>query len=51
MAIRLVESAGVLFTPGSALDAEGTQRIGYANDPAVLADGLAHTSLALSTLG
>ena len=50
LCIRLVEGAGVLFTPGSALDAEGMLRIGYANDPAVLADGLAHTSLALATL-
>jgi aspartate/methionine/tyrosine aminotransferase len=49
--IRLLEGVGVLYVPGSALDAEGMVRIGYANDPAVLADGLAHTSLALATIG
>jgi aspartate/methionine/tyrosine aminotransferase len=50
LCIRLLEGVGVLYVPGSALDAEGMVRIGYANDPAVLADGLAHTSLALATI-
>lgn len=42
--VRLVETTGVMFTPGSALDAEGYVRIGYANRREVLATGLAQTS-------
>lgn len=41
---RLLAETGVLLTPGSAFDVEGTARIGYANNPAVLADGLAAMS-------
>ncbi len=42
--VRLLESKGVMFTPGSVLDMEGYVRIGYANNPAVLKEGLAKTS-------
>jgi aspartate/methionine/tyrosine aminotransferase len=38
--IRLLETTGVLFTPGSALDMEGYLRIGYANNESVLRAGL-----------
>ncbi len=31
---------GVMLTPGSALDMEGWLRIGYANSPQILAEGL-----------
>ena len=41
---RLLEETGVLFTPGSAFDVEGCVRIGYANNPAILAAGLELTS-------
>ncbi|MEL6985382.1 MAG: aminotransferase class I/II-fold pyridoxal phosphate-dependent enzyme, partial [Actinomycetota bacterium] len=36
----LLATTGVLLTPGSALDAEGALRIGYANNPAILERGL-----------
>lgn len=42
--IRLVKEAGVLFTPGSAFDMEGYVRIGFANTPAVLKEGLERVS-------
>ena len=51
LCIRLLEERGVMFTPGSALDMEGYLRIGYANGPRVLADGLAETSAFLAALG
>ena len=51
LCIRLLEERGVMFTPGSALDMEGYLRIGYANNPQVLADGLAETSAFFATLG
>lgn len=41
---RLIEATGVMFTPGSALDMEGTVRIGYANNREVLEQGLARVS-------
>jgi aspartate/methionine/tyrosine aminotransferase len=47
----LLEAEGVLFVPGSAFDLEGCVRIGYANNPAILRDGLARTSAYLATLG
>jgi aspartate/methionine/tyrosine aminotransferase len=40
LCIALLEQTGVLLTPGSALGVEGYVRIGYANGPKVLADGL-----------
>ncbi len=36
----VLATTGVLLTPGSALDAEGALRIGYANNPAILERGL-----------
>jgi len=48
--IRLLESGGVMFTPGSALDMEGYVRIGYANNRAVLEAGLERVSRFLKTL-
>jgi len=38
--VRLVEETGVMLTPGSAMGMEGYLRIGYANNPGVLAAGL-----------
>ena len=38
--VELLKQTGVMLTPGSALDVEGYLRIGYANDPAVLRQGL-----------
>ncbi|MBF8185350.1 aminotransferase [Nonomuraea sp. K274] len=40
LCVRLIEETGVMLTPGSAMSMEGYLRIGYANNPAVLADGL-----------
>lgn len=42
--VKLLESKGVMFTPGSALDIEGYVRIGYANNPKILEDGLVQVS-------
>jgi aspartate/methionine/tyrosine aminotransferase len=36
----LLEETGVLLTPGSTMDMEGWIRIGYANDPKILIQGL-----------
>jgi aspartate/methionine/tyrosine aminotransferase len=46
--IRLLSRTGVLFTPGSALGIEGHVRIGYANTPAILQEGLARVSIFLA---
>ena len=48
--VRLLEAEGVMFTPGSALDMEGYVRIGYANNRAVLEQGLPRVSRFLRTL-
>ena len=48
--IQILENTGVLFAPGSAMDMEGWLRIGYANDPSVLSDGLETLSKYLKTL-
>jgi len=40
LCVRLVEETGVMLTPGSAMAMEGYLRIGYANNPQVLAAGL-----------
>lgn len=48
--VRLLEAEGVMFTPGSALDVEGYVRIGYANNPTVLREGLEKVSKFLKTL-
>ncbi len=44
LCVRLLEQTGVMLTPGSALDMEGWLRIGYANDPEILRQGLARVS-------
>lgn len=38
--VDLLKETGVMFTPGSALNMEGYVRIGYANNPTVLKEGL-----------
>lgn len=48
--VRLLEETGVMFTPGSALHIEGWLRIGYANDPQILTDGLSRVSAFLARL-
>lgn len=40
LCVRLLEETGVMLTPGSALGMEGYLRIGYANSPEVLTQGL-----------
>lgn len=47
---RLLHETGVLFTPGSTFSEEGTVRIGYANNPKILRDGLAEVSGFLARL-
>lgn len=46
--VQLLQETGVLFTPGSALDMEGYLRIGFANPPAILRQGLTRVSDFLS---
>jgi len=46
--VNLLRDTGVMFTPGSALNMEGYIRIGFANNPAVLSEGLARVSEFLS---
>lgn len=48
--VALLEETGVMFTPGSALGMEGYVRIGYANNPAILKEGLARVSAFLAKL-
>ena len=48
--VKLLESKGVMFTPGSVMDMEGYVRIGFANNPQVLAAGLAKVSEFLAEL-
>lgn len=38
--VDLLKETGVMFTPGSALNMEGYVRIGYANNPTILQEGL-----------
>ena len=47
--IDLLRETGVMFTPGSAMGWEGHVRIGYANAPAILREGLARVSGFLAT--
>lgn len=42
--VALLESKGVMFTPGSALDMEGYVRVGFANNPETMKMGLAKVS-------
>lgn len=48
LCVRLLQETGVMFTPGSALDMEGYVRIGFANNPEVLKEGLAKVSAFLT---
>ncbi|WP_281558569.1 aminotransferase [Thalassomonas sp. RHCl1] len=48
--VQLLESKGVMFTPGSVMDMEGYVRIGFANNPEVLVAGLAKVSEFLAEL-
>jgi aspartate/methionine/tyrosine aminotransferase len=41
---RLLDETGVMLLPGSALDMEGHLRIGYANNPEILREGLSRMS-------
>ncbi len=40
LCVALLNETGVMFTPGSALNMEGYVRIGYANSPDILKEGL-----------
>lgn len=42
--VALLQETGVMFTPGSALNMEGYVRIGFANNPEVLREGLKRVS-------
>ncbi|MEM6276804.1 MAG: aminotransferase, partial [Pseudomonadota bacterium] len=42
--IHALEGTGVMLTPGDAFDMEGYARIGYANTPAILEEGLSRLS-------
>ncbi len=44
LAIDILQKTGVMFTPGSALNMEGSLRIGYANTPSIIQEGLARVS-------
>jgi aspartate/methionine/tyrosine aminotransferase len=44
LSIQILKETGVMFTPGSALNMEGTLRIGFANTPDILKQGLARVS-------
>ena len=48
--IQILKNTGVLFAPGSAMDMEGWVRIGYANDPKILTQGLTVLSAYLDKL-
>jgi len=48
--LRLLQETGVMLTPGSAMEMEGWLRIGYANSPQILQDGLARLSEFLAKL-
>lgn len=44
LCVELLKDTGVMLTPGSALGMEGYLRIGYANNPSILKEGLAQFS-------
>ncbi|GAB1378741.1 aminotransferase [Pararhodobacter aggregans] len=48
--VDLLQATGVLLTPGSALGVEGHLRIGYANAPGILREGLRRTGDFLARL-
>ena len=49
--VGLLQETGVMFTPGDCFDMEGYIRIGFANTPEVLREGLALTSGYLANHG
>ena len=49
--IALLKETGVMFTPGDAFDMEGYVRIGFANTPSILREGLARVSGFLAKQG
>lgn len=48
LCLSILAETSVMFTPGAALEMEGYLRIGFANSPAVLEEGLARTSAFLA---
>ncbi|MEM1234296.1 MAG: aminotransferase [Pseudomonadota bacterium] len=48
--IHVLEETGVMLTPGDAFDMEGYVRVGYANNPEILAEGLARLSEVLKAI-
>ena len=44
LCVGLLKDIGVMFTPGDAFDMEGYFRVGFANKPADIKDGLARVS-------
>lgn len=48
--VQLLDTTGVMLTPGSVMHMEGWLRIGYANDPEILKAGLAKMSEFIATL-
>lgn len=48
--VQLLNETGVMFTPGSVMEMEGWVRIGYANNPDILRNGLARVSEFLAKL-
>ena len=48
--VRVLNETGVMFTPGSAFDMEGYVRVGFANTPSILQEGLARVSALLPKL-
>ena len=51
LCVQLLHDTGVMFTPGSVLDMEGTVRIGYANQTEILTTGLQRVSAFLAAHG
>lgn len=51
LCVQLLAKTGVMLTPGSAMDMEGYLRIGFANNPDVLREGLGRLSAFLKPYG
>ena len=51
LCVDLLKETGVMFTPGSALNMEGYVRIGYANNPIILQEGLKRVGVYLKKFG
>lgn len=51
LCVNLLKETGVMFTPGSALNMEGYVRIGYANNPIILQEGLKRVGAYLKKFG